>query len=1329
MANETEKPEKDTNARPALAIGRARTYILLSYLLYAVMTVAILFSLHSLGQGLVVASLNRLLEPQGVTIHLGQAIDVQPLAASLTLRDLRISQGSQVFFKARSLTLVLQPLQWSFDALILRDLRFEEPLLFLDSELFSKLGENATNEPPQKRKALGESLQIEHFAITKGTLLALLGPDKSVSVNGLTLLSDSVREPKKTGYALTLALNSARLKSGAFALPLEDIEGHGRLFGGKLWLDSLNVHSQNTALATSGEIDFGNGRGLATVALDLPLSELKARWPKLPVFTGTARLTVELGGDWLKRSGALDGTLFLRGVRVDWLNAEDADLRFHATPDEVILNGSVLHFAQGAITMNAVRIGLHAPYPIHAAVTLREVELGHILDNVAKNVHSRVMQWNSGPVEMSGTLWPFKMEGNAELTVRKHSVNTAWFHERQTGREILAVPLAKIKVGLYADTKCFEIRPGKVYVGASVVDVQIVHFGFDGYMNMAYASEQVDLADVGVLLGMNIRGKGRLFCELHGPYSHQQLNAWVDLREAGINRFELGTLRSNVKWEARDLGFTEIRGLMDGSEYRGEVRFDFGRLPTGISAQLETGAMPLAAMLEGLGLKSGLGEQLSGTVAAKARLFGQFGDLSGELDAHFPRFTSRAQHFDSAQLSLSLCHNLLELKRAEARLGSARLWATGTLSNWRDLTGRIESEGFDISDLDFTAFALKEAKGALALRGVVSGSLAVPVLEAEARLEKLSTPQGPLEASELHAVLTPEYLNLRTRLFGQALRFNASFHFAQEERVEMEAQFTDFPYAALPRHLWGWPIDDGRISGSLSVVGPYSQLAKAQGHAEIEALSLVLGKRSFAIESPARLTFGGGVLTLAQTNARGEGVSFSAQGTLNTQGQLNVLANGRGDLGLLSGIFSAIENASGAFDFDLTLGGNLQKPAVFAKLTLAGASLRAAGAEGSFENITGPLIYDVDRLQTTGLRFLYAGGEVTLGGQAGLELGTGRLHDVDLRADVTRLSLPLDEGLTPVLSGRLTLSGDPWPLTLGGTLVVDELRYLRSVRWQKKVLVDSVINALKPRHKRTTKEELPRLSFNVAISAPETIEVRNNLAALTAQAELTLTGSEQNPGLLGAISADRGVFYFERNPFDVTRLAIEFANPGAISPRLDIAGETTLRYIEYETEKDIRIRLELKGELNNLEVTLSSDSGLPQTDLVSLLVFGQTADKLQSQGGMVTGINALGDLYGVNEQIRDQFKLDIFRFSTEVENTTSGASAAIVPRLEIGKEITRNLTLTFKTTLATTQDNRADQRFEVKYHVKDFTLSGQWDNHSFAPQGNFGADLTYNFDF
>ena len=939
------------------------------------------------------------------------------------------------------------------------------------------------------------------------------------------------------------------------------------------------------------------------------------------------------------------------------------------------------------------------------------------------------MQWHSGPVQMSGTLVPFKMEGGADLAIRKHTTTSAWYREHANQMEILSIPAARVKVGLYADTKCFEIRPGKAYVGNSVVDVQIVHFGFDGEMHMSYASEQVDLADVGVLLGMNVRGKGRIFCELHGPYSKQQLNAWVDLREAGINRFELGTLRSTIHWEGRDLSFSELHGSLGGGEYHGAVSFDFSKRPTGLAATLETGQMPLAALLEGLGLKAALGEQLSGTVAARAKLSGQFGDYSGELTARFPQFTSRAQRFDEAELALTLNHNRLDVQRAEARLGKARLKACGTLTNWRELEGHLDSEGFDISDLDFTAFALKDAKGALDLHGVLSGSLAVPVLEADARLAQLDTPQGPLGPSELHMVLTPEYFNLRTRLFDQALRFNASFRFGDEEHVDIEAQFADFPYSALPRQLWGWPIADGLISGKLALSGPYKQLTKAQGHAEIEQLTLVSGKRRFACESTARLTFGGGLLTLAPTDLNGEGVSFKAQGTLDTEGKLYLLAKGGGDLGVLTSLFEAIESANGAFDFDLTLGGNVKKPAAFAKLALSGATLHLAGSESSFENISGTLIYDVDRLQAPGLRFLYNGGEVALSGQAGFELSRTRLHDVDLRADLTRVSWPLDEGLAPVLSGRLTLSGNPWPLALGGSLQVDELRYLRSVRWQKKVLVDSVLNALKPRHKRTTKEETPRLAFNVALSAPGTIEMNNNLAALTAQAELTLVGNEQSPGLLGAISADRGVFFFERNPFELTRLNIEFANPQAITPRLDIAGETTVRYIDEEQEKDIRIRLEVKGGLDNLEVTLSSERGLGQNDLVSLLVFGQTADKLQSQGGVVTGINALGDIYGVNEQIRDQFKLDIFRFSTEVENTTSGTSAAIVPRIEIGKEITRNLTLTFKTTLATTQDNRADQRFEVKYRVKDFTISGQWDNHSFAPQGNFGADLTYNFDF
>ena len=78
------------------------------------------------------------------------------------------------------------------------------------------------------------------------------------------------------------------------------------------------------------------------------------------------------------------------------------------------------------------------------------------------------------------------------------------------------------------------------------------------------------------------------------------------------------------------------------------------------------------------------------------------------------------------------------------------------------------------------------------------------------------------------------------------------------------------------------------------------------------------------------------------------------------------------------------------------------------------------------------------------------------------------------------------------------------------------------------------------------------MRLDIAIKAPGTLRVDNNLASLVAKGDLTLTGSPTEPQVLGRVEVERGKVFFGDNTYHVRKGVANFSNPREINPVFDI---------------------------------------------------------------------------------------------------------------------------------------------------------------------------------
>ena len=187
---------------------------------------------------------------------------------------------------------------------------------------------------------------------------------------------------------------------------------------------------------------------------------------------------------------------------------------------------------------------------------------------------------------------------------------------------------------------------------------------------------------------------------------------------------------------------------------------------------------------------------------------------------------------------------------------------------------------------------------------------------------------------------------------------------------------------------------------------------------------------------------------------------------------------------------------------------------------------------------------------------------------------------------------------------------------------------------------------------------------------------------------------------------------FQNNEFTVSRV-IDFLDPYRTAANVDIQAKTQVRL---DT-------LGLEGELENLQLTLSSVPSEEPADILSLLIVGKTSRELTqeqtsvavSPSGMIAEL--LTSTYG--SDIKKATTLDILELKASDFATSEGGESMT---LLVGKELTRRMTVKYQ---METRESEMIQRAIAEYKILENLLINGYQ----SSDGTFGTDLLYRHEF
>jgi len=252
-----------------------------------------------------------------------------------------------------------------------------------------------------------------------------------------------------------------------------------------------------------------------------------------------------------------------------------------------------------------------------------------------------------------------------------------------------------------------------------------------------------------------------------------------------------------------------------------------------------------------------------------------------------------------------------------------------------------------------------------------------------------------------------------------------------------------------------------------------------------------------------------------------------------------------------------------------------------------------------------------------------------------------------------------------------------------GAVDLDRAYYLRDVPTTLPQLLRGLLQRQRLQMVETD-ELLASTQLNVAITAPGTLRVRNNLADLRGTADLALRGTLAAPVVFGRVEMETGgkVVYAE-NEYVVERALLTFANPYRVEPFVDLVARTEVN--------QYRVTLNLSGTLDRLNATFASDPPIADLEIFGLLAGGEPDTDLfdltrerapgeQSYGAETFLAGQAATLLG--QRVNTLFGFDKFR----VAPLAAGGDAISSVRLTVGKRLSKDLLLTYSVDPSATQE-------------------------------------------
>ena len=923
--------------------------------------------------------------------------------------------------------------------------------------------------------------------------------------------------------------------------------------------------------------------------------------------------------------------------------------------------------------------------PLRADVTVRNADVQDILALAGQSTSVPVTGQLTADAHISGTTG--SPVGNADISVVSGTVQGERF-DSLTARAVMT------QGSIDVPSLAFVAGPSRIDATA----------GYDhppndlkhGSFRVHVASNQVQLAQFQNLVKTRpgLRGVLTLNADAAGQIAGDTqltaLNANAEIRGLEMEGKRLGDLTARASTAGQAVQYT-VNSDFAGSTIRVNGHSLLaGKHDTAVSAQIAN--LPIDRVLAVMGRRD---LPVGGTLAMN-------GDVSGTLDSpqaavNLTVTNGKAydEPFSRLQGNIAYTNQSVRLTDLRVNAGPNSLELTASFDhpagNFEEGRAqfRVRSNQIQLSSLH----AVQQAKGGLA--GVVEIAA-----DGAATLRK----NGPPLFSTLNANIGARALALNKKPLGdltataetrgQEVVFAVDSNFAKSTikgrgrmelggnyPVDAQLSFANVTYSGLNAWLESTvQTFDASLDGQVSVNGPTTRTQELHGTLQVTKLEAhsVAGDTAkkprvnleLHNQGPIVAALDRGVVTVRSAAITGPSTNLTVAGTASILDPraLNLHVDGNVKLEVLEAINPDIFS-SGAVVLNAAVTGNAAKPVINGRLQLQGASFNMVDLPNGISNANGLLSFNGTEAVIQNLTGETGGGKVSISGFAGYG---GPEMQFRVQASVDGVHVAYPPTVTTQASAQLSLVGTTSRSLLSGMVTIQD------VALHSHSDMGSMLNsaAAPPGAASVSTGILAGMRFDVKVRTSPDIQFRTTLTEnLQADANLTLRGNPDHPGMIGRVTVTQGNVLFAGTKYTVDQGTVTFYNPQKIEPILNVDLETTVQGVD--------VALSVSGPIDRMKLSYRSDPPLQFTEIVSLLGSGKapTSDPVlaartpvapQQSFGQSGASTILGAAVAnpVSGRLQRLFGVSKLKIDPQITGSSNTPSATLTLQQQISSDVT-----------------------------------------------------------
>jgi len=831
-----------------------------------------------------------------------------------------------------------------------------------------------------------------------------------------------------------------------------------------------------------------------------------------------------------------------------------------------------------------------------------------------------------------------------------------------------------------------------------------------GHAEFHAATNNVQLASIKPFQQQNPRIAGSIELAADGAADLRIENGET---KATLSNIHLDLAGRGLRLHDRDAGSLTATARTANGTVSYELKSDFAGSDIRVNGRttLASYATTAVASVQALSLEKALqitgqaGIPVRGDFSATAHVTGTPQAPIADLSLTLARGTAYQEPIDRVQATVRYSNSLVDIPSLQINAPAGEVTLHGSLDAGM-LKARVDAADIQIAKIEHVRQAMPGLAGTLHLAADVSAGIRerqgkrdilIQSLNADVRTRELHIDQRPLGDASLVAKTAGTTLSLRldSKLAQSQIRGEGQTELTSRYPTQASVTFTNIRYANIAPFVSTEPTIkpafDTLVEGQASLNGPLADPDNLNARLQLDHLDFRTNPQgsptggapgrtvAFQNDGPLVVALTHSTAQIQQFRIQGPRASIQASGAVNfrnANAPLALKVSANADLSVLQDA-SRDFYSSGGVALDATIRGTFASPQVVGKLELKNANLNYADAPNGLANANGVILLNGTNASIQTLTAESGGGKITLAGFVGYG---ARSINYNLRATAAKVRTRY-AGISLTSNGTLSLAGNSRRSLLGGTVSIQRIAYSSSSD------AGSILSSVStpPSAPSAPSPLLTGMRLNIkVVTDPDLRVVTTYAERLEIFSNLTVRGTAATPGILGSVRVTNGQLVFFGNTYTVNTGTVNFSNPNAIEPILNVSLQTTAQGVD--------VLLGVSGPMNNLALTYHSDPPLTFQQIVQLLATNTTPADPTIAAHQPTpaqqSLSQMGESAILGQAVANPLASRVQRVfgltQFKIDPSVSGSNGQPSARVTLQQKIASNVTFTYITDVTQT---------------------------------------------